>query len=80
MAVLWFEPSVAVPRLFLTTELHSWLPFGYFSAINDRSLTSSTAAGAVFLVVKCTNPQNVRRLKKFPCLTDHHNERIMATK
>lgn len=51
MAVLWFEPSVAVPRLFLPTELHSWLPFGYFSAINDQSLTSSTTACAVFLVV-----------------------------
>lgn len=51
MAVLWFEPSVAVPRLFVPTELHSWLPFGYFSALNDQSLTSFTEACAVFLVV-----------------------------
>ena len=38
MAVLWFEPRVAVPRLFLPTELHLWLPFGYLSAISEQAL------------------------------------------
>ena len=72
---------MAVPRLFLPTELHSWLPFGYFSAINDpKSDKLYNGMRSFPCCLKCSNPQNECRSKKFPCLTDHHNEIIMATK